>query len=78
MDFLVLGERGERRLIQVCASLAEPKTRKRELGALAEAMKELALKKGIIVTSNEAEYIPLDGGSAEALYAWKFCLTLLR
>jgi len=76
VDFLILGERGERRLIQVCETLVEPKTRKRELEALAEAMRELELKKGIIVTRNEEEYITLDGGAAEVLPAWKFCLTL--
>jgi predicted AAA+ superfamily ATPase len=75
VDFLVLGERGERRLIQVCETLAEPKTRKRELDALTEAMEELGLANGIIVTRNEEEHITLEGGTVEALPAWKFCLT---
>ena len=76
VDFLVFGERGERRLIQVCETLADPKTRKRELDALVEAMKELGLANGLIVTRNEEEHIAPNGGTVEVLPAWKFCLTL--
>jgi predicted AAA+ superfamily ATPase len=74
VDFLVLGDRGERQLIQVCETLADSKTRKRELDALAEAMRELELKNGIIVTRGEEEKIRLDGGVVEVLPAWRFCL----
>ena len=76
VDFLIPGERGERRLIQACETLVDPKTRKRELDALLEGMKELGLKNGTIVTRNEEESIKLDGKTVEVLPAWKFCLTL--
>jgi predicted AAA+ superfamily ATPase len=76
VDFLILGERGERRLIQACETLVDPKTRKREMDALLEAIKELGLKQGTVVTRNEEERISLDGKTVEVLPAWKFCLTL--
>ena len=44
------------------------------MDALAEAMQELELEHGIIVTRNEEEKISLAGGIVEVLPAWKFCL----
>ena len=72
----MFGEHGERRLIQVCETLVDPKTRKRELDALAEAMEEFKLENGTIVTRNKEEHITLNSGTVEVLPAWKFCLTL--
>lgn len=74
VDFLVLGDRGEQKLIQICETLADPKTRKRELDALAEGMRELGLKNGVIVTRGEEEEISVEGGSVEVLPAWRFYL----
>jgi predicted AAA+ superfamily ATPase len=74
VDFLVLAEQGKRLLVQVCETLADPKTRKRELGALAEAMQELGLTHGSIVTRNEEETVRLAAGTVEVLPAWRFCL----
>jgi len=74
VDFLLLGEQGERRLIQVCETLAAPKTKNREMDALVEAMQELGLEHGIVVTRNEEEKISLPGGIVEVVPAWKFCL----
>ncbi|MDR1125568.1 MAG: ATP-binding protein [Deltaproteobacteria bacterium] len=74
VDFLILHERGERQLIQVCETLADPKTRKRELDALAEAMRELELKNGLIVTRHEEGKVSLDAGTVEIVPAWRFCL----
>lgn len=76
VDFLVLGERGERKLIQVCETMADPKTRKRELDALAEAMRELGVESGVIVTRGEEGRISVDGGGGEVMAAWRFCLAL--
>ena len=70
----MLGERGERRLIQVCETLADPKTRKREMDALGEAMRELGVERGTIVTRNEEEKISVDSGTVEVVPAWRFCL----
>jgi hypothetical protein len=63
-------------LVQVCESLAEPQTRKREIVALSEAMAELDLKTGTIVTRNEDERIETGGRTIEVVPAWRFLLQL--
>ena len=65
-----------RMLVQVCESLAEPQTRKRETAALGEAMVELGLKTGTIVTKNKDERIDTGGGTIEVVPAWRFLLDL--
>ncbi len=65
-----------RLLVQVCESMAEPQTRKREVTALGEAMVELGLKTGTIVTRNEEEEIKVDGGKIEVVPVWRFLLNL--
>ena len=63
-------------LVQVCESLEEPQTRKREIVALSEAMAELGLSTGTIVTRNEDERIETGGGTIEVVPAWRFLLEL--
>jgi len=76
VDFIVpLRGRG-RMLVQVCESLAESQTRKREMAALSEAMVELGLKAGTIVTRNENERIETAGGTIDVIPAWRFLLDL--
>jgi len=53
VDFIVQKEDRSRILIQVCESLANEKTRQREILALREAMAELNLDKGLIITRHE-------------------------
>jgi len=74
VDFLVLDDQGKRQLIQVCETLSDPKTRKREMDALTEAMRELALERGTIVTRNEEETVTVDAGTVDVMPAWRFCL----
>jgi predicted AAA+ superfamily ATPase len=76
VDFIVLLRGRTRMLVQVCESLAEPLTRKRETVALNEAMAELRLKTGTIVTRNENERIDSAAGSIEVVPAWRFLLDL--
>lgn len=61
-------------LIQVFESLAEPQTRKRETSALSEAMVELDLHTGTLVTRNEGDRIETGGGTIEVVPAWRFLL----
>ncbi len=76
VDFIVpLRNRG-RKLVQVCESLAEPQTRKRETAALSEAMAEVGLKSGTIITRSEAERIDTGGGVIEVVPIWRFLLDL--
>jgi len=63
-------------LVQACESIAAPKTRKREVAALSEAMAELGLKAGTIVTRSDTEEISVNGGKIEILPAWRFLLAM--
>lgn len=76
VDFIVQKRDRLRMLIQVCESLADPQTRKRELTALSEAMVETGLKSGTIVTKNEDERIAVNAGTIEVLPIWRFLLNL--
>ena len=70
VDFLVPGRRvADRQLIQVCWTLENEATRRREVTALGEALRELRLKVGTIVTWNEHEQID-DKIVAVPAYRW--------
>ena len=74
VDFVSATPDGSRVLVQVCESLAEPRTRKREVTALAQAMAELGTRTGTVVTRDEGETIAVDAGSIEVVPAWRFLL----
>ena len=74
VDFVARMPDGSRRLVQVCESLAEPRTRKREVTALRRAMDELGLRAGTIVTRGEEETIPAGAGAIDVVPAWRFLL----
>ena len=76
VDFIVSFRNGVRMLVQVYETLAEPQTRKREIAALTEAMGELNLKTGIIVTRNEDELIELGDAVIKVVPTWRFLLDL--
>lgn len=76
IDFIVPARNRPRALFQVCESLAESQTRKREVAALTEAMAELKLKTGTIVTRNVDERIAVDGGRIMVVPAWRFLFDL--
>lgn len=63
-------------LIQVCESLSDPKTLKREVTALSETMRELGKNTGIIVTLQEEQNIEIAEGIISVVPAWKFLLYL--
>jgi uncharacterized protein len=74
IDFIVQLHGGSRMLVQVCESLVKPQTRKREITALVEAMAELSLKTGTIVTRNEEEELDTKSGVIKIIPAWRFLL----
>jgi len=76
VDFIVQQQDRSRMLVQVCESMAEPKTRKREVMALTEAMAELQLTEGVIVTRSENELIQTESGSVAVIPAWRFLLNI--
>jgi predicted AAA+ superfamily ATPase len=76
VDFLALMRDRSRSLVQVCESMAEPSTRKREIAALTEAMTELKLPTATIVTRGEEEEIQTGSGKIAVVPAWRFLLSL--
>lgn len=76
VDFLAQRPDRTRILVQVCESMADPQTRKREITALGEAMAELNLSSGTIVTRGEEEQITVDSGMIDVIPAWRFLLRL--
>ncbi|MEA5115946.1 MAG: ATP-binding protein [Geobacteraceae bacterium] len=63
-------------LVQVCESLADPQTRRRKLSALADAMNELNLSSGTIVTRWEEQQIKTEQGTIDVVPAWRYLLNL--
>lgn len=76
VDFIIRNADQSRTLIQVCETLAHPETRKRETTALCEAMSELKLNSGILVTRNEEETIQMECGQINVTPAWRFLLDI--
>ncbi len=74
VDFIIRRQDHSYILIQVCESLVEPKTKKREIDALTQAMSELQTQKGFIITLNKTEDLTLEEGVISILPAWKFAL----
>jgi predicted AAA+ superfamily ATPase len=73
-DFIWLDRKGGKNAVQVCYSLLDPKTRKRELAAAFAAMKELRLKKCVIVSYGEEEEIRQGNLLVKIIPAWKYLL----
>lgn len=76
VDFIVPERNRRKALFQVCESMADPQTRQREVTALGEAMSELKLRTGTIVTRHEEGRIEIDGGRIAVVPAWRFLLDL--
>jgi len=75
VDFIVITDKREKILIQVCQSLdTSKKTRDREITALVEAIHELNLNTGFIITQNESQTIKEEHKTIEVIPAWKFAL----
>lgn len=74
VDFLATTRSGERALIQVCADLSAPETRTRELRALSEAMAELEVTTGTIVTRHESATFDVSAGHIDAVPAWMWLM----
>ena len=76
VDFIVPERNQPTKLVQVCESLADSQTRRREVAALSEAMAELKIKTGIIVTRHEAEHIEADYGAIHVVPAWRLLVDM--
>lgn len=74
VDFIISPHGSKRKVVQVCESLADPRTRKREMTALIEALEELGLKSGMIVTRDEDERITSGNVTIDVVPVWQFLL----
>jgi predicted AAA+ superfamily ATPase len=72
VDFLIINSQGEKELVQVCESLFEEKTRKREVNALQCAMKDFSLKKALIITLDEFDEILFDDCVIKVVPIWQY------
>lgn len=75
LTVIVPMQKGTRMLVQVSESLADPKTKKREITALREAMAELDINTGTIVTRSESEQVKTERGTIEVVPVWRFLLS---
>ncbi len=76
VDFIILDQHNTRILVQVSETLVNPQTRKREITALSDAMVELKIGRGTIVTRNEEEQIDIRDGRIDVLPIWRFLYNL--
>ncbi len=74
-DFLVVNQKRVEMAVQVCRSLYDSDTRKREIRGLLEALNQYGLKKGFIITEDEEESFEEDGCIIEVLPVWKYLLS---
>lgn len=74
-DFVVMGDGVVSSAIQVCHSLADPVTRKREIDGLLEAMDEFNLRQGLILTTEESDAIRANGRTIDVMPVWYWLLT---
>ncbi|MFU8832217.1 MAG: ATP-binding protein [Wenzhouxiangella sp.] len=63
-------------LVQVCTSLADPRVKQSEVRSLSEAMVELAVAEGTIVTWRTDETIPVGFGTIQVVPVWRFLLEI--
>jgi len=77
-DFVTREGHGIGQAIQVCESLQDPKTKKREIDGLIDALQTYQLKSGLIITEDESgeEIIQHDGKKYHMMIvpAWKWFL----
>jgi predicted AAA+ superfamily ATPase len=74
VDFVVKEGLRITEAIQVCASLADPKTRQREIRSLCEAAEALDAGRLTIITEEEAGVEKTDHGAIAIVPLWKWLL----
>lgn len=74
VDFIWQGDGQAWQLVQVCETLAQPDTRKREITALQEAMQECQIGNATIVTRDSDETVETADGVIRVIPAWRYLL----
>lgn len=75
IDFLVHDRGKILHLIQVTVQLTDPKTRTREISALAQCMTELKTSRAYLITSSEREDVNQDQGAISVLPFWEWSIS---
>lgn len=73
-DFIVAGGNKIIQAIQVTKSLAETKTKTREIDGLLEAMSKHKLKEGLILTEDESDVMKMGNAAIKVLPVWYWLL----
>ncbi len=73
-DFITRKNQKVSDAIQVCQSMENDSTRKREINGLLEAMNDYQLQTGFVITEDEEETILQKGMTIHVLPAWKWLL----
>ena len=74
-DFVIVEAGSVEEAFQVCYTVSDPDTLKRELEGLTIAMRKTGAKNGYILTMEEEKRIEKDGFVVNILPAWKFFLS---
>ena len=74
VDFVVRRRGAAVALIQVCATLADAETRRRELRALEEGLRELEVPAATVITMGEEATLRLAGRPVRVVPAWRWLL----
>lgn len=74
VDFLIRERNRNKAIVQVCWSIDDNETKKREVDNLLKAMNELKLKSGIILTSNETGEVSVKGKKIKIIPVYKWLL----
>lgn len=67
IDFLTIDPNGHMALYQVCYQMDQETTKRREISAMEQAMIELQLSEGIVITMNESEKITVMAGEIKII-----------
>jgi uncharacterized protein len=78
VDFVVTDKNKVITLIQVCYSLDSKASKEREVKALSQAMEELKVKQGLILTYSEEETIKLGKKKVIVKPVWEWALGKMR
>lgn len=73
-DFIVTDSGKVVKALQVCQSLENPATRKREINGLIEAMRNYKLSEGLIITEDEEDVIVENETTIQVIPVWKWLL----
>ena len=75
IDFLIKDKKEQIDLYQVSLEIDDEQTKQRELSALTDAMRELEVTEGTIITLNSEDSITADTGIITVIPLWQFLLS---